>query len=391
MKTRFFFDFMVMQFKNMRGRHWWLSLLVWFILAFPAAARELRVAIEEGVSQVKIGSSTNATVTDGTGRVLGQLAGMNGFAAQLKNGMVALDRWQAGEIKIQPTGEGYVYIGDRWYRGSIRIVSTGKALTAVNHVDLDNYLYSVLGAEMDASWPQEALKAQAVAARSYALYEQINNFNGISDVGDTQGWQVYKGVETESPGTYAAVNATKGLFMAYNNQVILAAFHSCSGGRTENVEDVWVDPLPYLRGVQDYDEGAPGCRWSQTLSREDLSRKIPGVGNVIAFVPEKTIEKTGRIIKMKVIGDAGTKVFDGEELRQKLGLSSNLFKVIPQGGTSDKALEKTPPSAFMFQGAGFGHGLGLSQWGAYNLARQGWNYQAILTHYYQGAILAKMQ
>ncbi len=105
MKTRFFFDFMVMQFKNLRGRHWWLSLLVWFILAFPAAARELRVAIEEGVSQVKIGSSTNATVTDGTGRVLGQLAGMNGFAAQLKNGMVALDRWQAGEIKIQPTGE----------------------------------------------------------------------------------------------------------------------------------------------------------------------------------------------------------------------------------------------------------------------------------------------
>ncbi|HEY9829251.1 MAG TPA: SpoIID/LytB domain-containing protein, partial [Stenomitos sp.] len=150
------------------GRRWWLSLSFWMILVAPVQALELRVAIEDGVSQVQVGSSTKALVRDAAGQEVGELTAMNGYKAQGGGGSIALAQWRSPLLWIEPTGDGYVWIGKRWYRGRTQLVPTPKGLTAVNHVDLEQYLYSVLGAEMSASWPLEALKAQAVAARSYA-------------------------------------------------------------------------------------------------------------------------------------------------------------------------------------------------------------------------------
>jgi stage II sporulation protein D len=231
---------------------------------------------------------------------------------------------------------------------------------------------------MFPNWPQEALKAQAVAARSYALYKSSTSGNSVYDLGDTTTWQVYKGLESEAPGTYTAVNATAGQVMIYSGKVILAVFHSSSGGHTENVEDVWKQPLPYLRGVADYDQGAPVYEWTKDFSRSQLSRLISGVGNVISMTPERTTPQ-GRVITMIVKGDRSTRRLSGNDLRSALGLKSTLFVVNP---TSD---------GFQVNGRGFGHGLGLSQWGAHNLAAQGVNYQRILDHYYQNASLARIQ
>ena len=346
------------------------------MIAPAQAALELRVAIEDGVSQVKIGTSTKAVVRDGAGQVLGEIAAMNGLDAQAIAGGVAIGPWQATQIWIQPTGGGYVWIGDRWYRGNTQVVPTSKGLTAVNHVDLEQYLYSVLGSEMSASWPLEALKAQAVAARSYALYKRQTSGNSVYDVGDTQTWQVYKGVETEAKSTQIAVSSTDGQVMTYKGKIILAVFHSSSGGHTENVEDVWSEPLPYLRGVKDYDEGTPEYRWQKTFSPSELSQRL-GISNIRSLIPERTTTY-GSIKTMKVVGDSGSKSLSGSKLRQALGLKSTRFTVT------------STPTAFQIDGSGFGHGLGMSQWGAYNLARQGVNYQKILSHYYQSATLAKI-
>jgi stage II sporulation protein D len=166
--------------------------------------------------------------------------------------------------------------------------------------------------------------------------------------------------------------------MIYSGKVILAVFHSSSGGHTENVEDVWKQPLPYLRGVADYDQGAPVYEWTKDFSRSQLSRLISGVGNVISMTPERTTPQ-GRVITMIVKGDRSTRRISGNDLRSALGLKSTLFVVNP---TSD---------GFQVNGRGFGHGLGLSQWGAHNLAAQGVNYQRILDHYYQNASLARIQ
>ena len=368
---------MLKQLIQLSRRHWWFSILLWMAAQAPATAEpQLRVAIEDGVRQVNIGSSTKAVVRDGTGRVLGEIAAMNGLDAQAKVGGVALGSWQGKEIWVEPTGSGYVWIGSSWYRGRTQLVPTSKGLTAVNHVDLEQYLYSVLGSEMSANWPAEALKAQAVAARSYVLYKRQSSGKSIYDVGDTTTWQVYKGVQTEAPGTHTAVNSTAGQVMTYNGKIILAVFHAASGGHTENVEDIWSQPLPYLRGVPDYDRGTPTYQWVKTFSKSELSQRL-GVSNVSALIPERT-SRYGRILRMKVVGSSGTKYVTGSQLSEALGLKSTRFTIT------------STPTTFQLNGAGFGHGLGLSQWGAYNLANQGVNYQQILGHYYQGIALAQI-
>ena len=369
-------------FSQIKVRHWWIGIFLWLALVAPAQASViLRVAIERGVKQVKVGSSTTAVVKDSTGRTLGQLPAMSSFNAQTIPGGVALDRWQSGLFWIEPTGDGFVYIGDRWYRGRTLVVPTDRGLDVVNWVDLEEYLYSVIGGEMDAGWPQEALKAQAIAARTYALYKRNEQRNNPTyDLGATPDrWQIYKGVMSESPTIYAAVDATAGKVLTHNNEIILSVFHACSGGHTENVEDVWGNPLAYLRAVQDYDQNISACNWERTFTSDEISSRISGVGNVKEMVAEA--HSPFRSVKaLRIVGDKGTRVLKGEQVRTALRLRSTRFN-ITQGANG----------SFVLQGLGFGHGLGMSQWGAYNLARQGANHLQILGHYYQGVALTPIK
>ncbi len=370
-------------FSQIKGRHWWIGILLWFVLVAPAqAAVILRVAIERNVNQARVGSSTIATVKDSTGRSLGQLPAMSSFYAQAVPGGVALDKWQSGLFWIEPTGKGFVYIGDRWYRGRTLVLPTEKGLSVVNWVDLEEYLYSVIGGEMDTRWPQEALKAQAIAARTFALYErekQRNN-NPVYDLGASPDrWQIYKGVMSESPSTYAAVDTTAGQVLTYNNKIILSVFHACSGGHTENVEDVWGSKEPYLRAVQDYDQNISECNWVKTFSPAEISSRISGVGNVRDMIAQ-TFSPFRSVKALKIIGDQGTKVLQGEDVRTALRLKSTRFSV-----------NKSANGSFVLQGLGYGHALGMSQWGAYNLAQRGANHLQILGHYYQGVSLTPIQ
>jgi len=374
------------------SRGWMFSAFIWLAIAIPAeAAVEMRIAIEDGVNQVTVGSSTRALVRDAAGKEVGEIAAMNAFIAQPDVGKVKLDRWQGQQFWIEPTNGGYVFISDRWYRGRTLVVPTTKGLTAVNYVNVEQYLYSVLGGEMVPSWPLEALKAQAVAARSYALYQRENAANSVYDLGDTTAWQVYRGISDETASTQTAVNATASQVLIHKGRIIEAVFHSSSGGHTENVENVWTQPLPYLRGVPDFDQGTPVYEWSKKYTRADLSAAITGVGNIISMEPEQTTPH-GRVISMRIVGDAGTRNISGETLRNMLDLRSTKFKVVPEyAPTTSQAKSQVVPIGFQIQGNGFGHGLGLSQWGAYNMARQGRDYRQIVLHYYKNTILAKIQ
>lgn len=380
-----------------RDHRWLLALAIGLaslsapkMAAAQAPSLELRVAIEDGVGQVDVGSSTKAIVKDSSGRSLGELAAMSAFTAEAANGKVALDRWQTGPVWIEPTANGFVYIGSKWYRGRVLVVPTEKGLTAVNYVDLEQYLYSVLGKEMGKNWPLEALKAQAVAARSYALYQR-QHANTIYDVGDTQAWQVYEGIQDESAGTQAAVNQTAGQVLINDGQIIEAVFHSSAGGCTENVEDVWMQPLPYLRSVKEpFQEMSNVARWEETVARSQFSNLVGGVGNVES-VEIVGATPCGRVKSVRLTGDEGSRVVSGETLRSALNLKSTLF-TIERPPTISKAKTQSTPNSFVIKGRGFGHGLGLSQWGAYTMAlQQRANYQAILSLYYKNTRLAKIQ
>nr|WP_242578159.1 SpoIID/LytB domain-containing protein [Chroococcus sp. FPU101] len=359
-------------------KYGWLTVLLWMLVIAPVqAATELRVAIVKAANQVSVGSSTDALIKDGTGRTLGKLTAMSPFVAQPKTNSVAIQQFTSQQLVIEPSNDGYVWIGNRWYRGRTRLMIQGKGVTALNLVDLESYLYSVVGSEAIATWPLEALKAQAVAARTYALNKSSTGGNRFYDLDTTVQTQVYKGLETEYLSTHEAVNQTAGQILTYNGKAILAVFHSSSGGHTENVEDVWSSALPYLRGVVDYDQTAPVYQWTKTFNINEVGSLL-GVGTVKTFVPER-ITPNGRIITLKVIGAKGSKLIDDSQVRKVLDLRSTLFTVSVQ----DNMVE--------FKGRGYGHGIGLSQWGAYYLSLQGVPYDQILTHYYQQVTLTAMK
>jgi stage II sporulation protein D len=374
-------------------KSWWMALLLWLVAIAPARAElEMRVAIERDVSQVKVGSSTNATLRDGSGKVLAQIPGMNAVMAQAKAGSVSVNQLQTSQLWIEPASEaGYVFIGDKWYRGRTLVVPTNSGLTAVNYVDLEQYLYSVVGSEMPTNWSLEALKAQAVAARSYALYQRQTSANTVFDVGDTTAWQVYGGLAHEAPSTRAAVDATKGQVVTYKGQIINAVFHSCAGGFTENVEDVWSSPLPYLRGVVSPDQNLPGCQWQPiSLTPTEFSQRLGYKGSIRSVQVDR--HPHGRVLSVQLDGSAGTMNISGEDVRDKLGLKSTLFSIEAQRGrVASTGNIPASPTTFLITGSGYGHGIGLSQYGAYSLAQQNWNYQQILLHYYTDTTLAKIQ
>ncbi|MBV5257847.1 SpoIID/LytB domain-containing protein [Synechococcus moorigangaii CMS01] len=369
---------MLRSLRRLIGRPWMFSGLIWLATFAPAqAAVDLRVAVRQTAANLQVGSSTNALVKNAQGQVLGEIAGMSSFEVGRRGNQLAFDRWQATELWIEPKGDGYVWIGDRWYRGRTQLRLNSNGILAINHVDLEDYLYSVVGAEAIPSWPQEALKAQAVAARTYALKKRAENAGKPYDLDTTTATQVYKGLNSEYSTTHAAVDATTSQVMTYNGNVILAVFHSSSGGHTENVEDVWSQPLPYLRGVVDYDQSSPVYQWSKTISAAQLGQLVGDVGTVKQLVPQRATPQ-GRVVTMKVIGDRGTKNISGDQLRNLLDLRSTRINAMVQQGD------------IYIYGKGFGHGVGMSQWGANGLAAQGINYQQILRHYYQNATLAKL-
>ncbi len=354
----------------------WLFLLLWTIAITPAQAHQLRVAVAQKISQVRIGTSTTAIVSDRNGQKLGELQPQQGSIAQISNNEIKFGDLNITELWVKPQQGGYIWIGDRWYRGEVQVIPSGKQLLAINYVDLEEYLYSVLGAEMSADFPAEALKAQAVAARTYALYRSQSATEKLFDVDSTQASQVYRGLSSEANTTQAAVNATIGEIMTYQGKLILAAFHAASGGHTENVEDIWTsERLPYLRGVPDYDIGTPGYEWTKTFTNSELSKSLK-VNNIKTIAPDR-LTPFGSVVSLKILGDR-EKTLTGSQIRTLLKLRSLRFTISPT------------TEGFVFNGRGYGHGLGMSQWGAYNLAQQGMKYSSILAHYYRGIDFQKI-
>ncbi|ESA37193.1 hypothetical protein N836_04145 [Leptolyngbya sp. Heron Island J] len=365
------------------GRHSGFAALLWLLWVLPASAVELRVAIRKSVQQVQIGSSTTGVIRNSQGQAVMQLPELQPISVDTDGSRLELtdgydDFGQSNTFWLEPSGDGVVWIGDRWYRGKVKLVPVDGGVTAVNYVNIDAYLYSVVGSEMPASWPQEALRSQAVAARSYALYQKNRASRDLFyDLNSTQVSQVYKGLEGEATSTQSAVDATRGKVLTHGGKVIEAVFHSSSGGHTENSEHVWSKAVPYLKGVPDFDQNAPVYSWRAQFSLEEVGARI-GYPGTIQAVEVLSRTPQGRANRMTIIGNAGTLTITGSTFRQKLGLRSTKF---------DLAVS---PTSISVAGNGFGHGIGMSQWGARGMAERGQQYRDILTHFYNGTQLGSM-
>nr|WP_282550576.1 SpoIID/LytB domain-containing protein [Halonatronomonas betaini] len=276
----------------------------------------------------------------------------------------------------------------------------------INRVNLEEYLISVVPAEMPASWPQEALRAQAVAARSYAMF-QIGRKHAADgyDLCATVHCAVYRGINSENDRTTQAVLATTGEVGKHNGQVIDAVFSANSGGHTEASGNVWGGEREYLQGVstvsnneyefpllpaelrdflmtspESYSGRSPfasrnAYRWTWELQLSDLIDNYD-LGKIKDIeITERT--PSGYIRSLDIIGENDRVSFSGDTIRSRLGgLRSNNF-IINKSFDSDGYLER----AVLF-GAGWGHGVGFDQTASAGMATEGYNHRAIFTHFY---------
>jgi stage II sporulation protein D len=276
----------------------------------------------------------------------------------------------------------------REYRGSIEIRRSGEGrVTAINEVGLEPYLYGVIKAEIDPQWPVEAVKAQAVAARTLAV-ERLSAFRRSPtiagyDLPATTDAQVYLGVAAEDPAATGAVDGTRGRVVTYQGLPIFAAYHSNSGGHTEDSENVWGTVYPYLRGVPDpYVLGAPGASWGARLPLATVAIQLRRGGVEIPALHEiQTGRMTpwGRAITVRLLGEDGqTREVSANRFRLLVGpdvLRSTMFTISGRGPDVE------------FTGRGAGHGVGLDQWGARAMALVGFTYEQILKYYYSGVAI----
>jgi stage II sporulation protein D len=359
------------------------------LLAAPAGATDVRVAIMESDRQIVLGSSVGAVVTASEGQVLGSLDPLEPLLTRKgKGGGIQIGDIKVSSVRVTPQIKGgLVYIDKQWFRGAVEVKSAPDGLVAVNQLPMEEYLYGVATSEMPSSWPLEAIKAQAVAARSYALYQQKYRQDKPYDLGDTPAWQVYGGVEGESQKSIQAVDTTQSEIITYRGKLAEALYHASSGGQTDN------GGRNYLRSVKDYDQNAPKYRWQVSVTPDQLKPWTEGLGELLQITPSE-ISAAGRADSLKIVGTNGTKTIDADPVRIGLNLLSGRFQVAavrpPFLGAAVIGADQTPATSFTFEGKGWGHGYGMSQWGARSLAASGWKYRNILTHYYQGTKVTKL-
>ncbi|WP_013323944.1 SpoIID/LytB domain-containing protein [Gloeothece verrucosa] len=235
---------------------------------YAAPKLEIRVAVMTDAGSTNVGTSSTASIVDRNGNVLKTLSPGQGLGVYPSGSSLNMGDWQLpGVVFIQPSAGGLVYLGDRWYRGKMLLVSQGSSILAVNYVDIEEYLYSVVGSEMHSTAPMEALKAQAIAARSYALVHIIRPASPWFHLGNTQRWQVYKGVISEYNTSQQAVNATAGQILSYK------------GGIVESLYAATDDIVARAHGGRGMSQiGAYGLANDGYDHQEILGHYYPGVG-----------------------------------------------------------------------------------------------------------------
>lgn len=245
---------------------------------------------------------------------------------------------QGGVDQYIESGDGIIRLEGKPYRERLNFFNNGSKLIAINVLGMDNYLKGVVASEMPPSWHLEALKAQAVVARNYAVTNAYKHSAEGFHICNTTHCQVYGGVNSENPRTSLAVEQTSGEIMYYANKPVEGYFHSSSGGRTENSENIWGSSKPYLRGVDDpFSLGGPHDNWVVVMSSSDIRTRLYQSGVNIGEVIGMSVDQTsgnGRVLSLTVIGTNGTHTIKKERIRTFLGSSKfkSLFFTVT-GGT----------------------------------------------------------
>ncbi len=267
-------------------------------------------------------------------------------------------------------------------RGPLEIHPVPSGLAVINRINLETYVAGVVSGEVSPKWPLEALKAQAVAARTYVLYKQAENREQPFDVFASVQDQVYHGHAVRQDSVLQAITETKGQVVTYDRRPIYAAYSSTAAGPTEDALYVWALDLPYLKGVDcPFDNQAPRYDWRTTFTFDYLENQLRKEGyevGTVATLTPYTFTPSGRVDRVRLLHSRGEIILRGQDLRRIVGYSkifSTNFSIKSVGAQVEVV------------GHGAGHAVGMCQWGMREMAELGYDYQSILRHYYPGTTL----
>ena len=362
-------------------------LLVLSILLIPSkicASSDDFLKVKVGASlndeqKIKITSKSNISVVDRGFNKIIEL-GSKEVELSYKDGKASLinkDKTYSSNFST----DGYLMLASdnnlklkNEYRGYICFVKNGKSINVVNYVNIEDYLKGVVPKEIYSNAKAEALKAQAIVSRSFALSNINKNIKKGYNLDDTTSCQVYGGFTAEKPSTNKAVDDTKGQVVTYKGKIANTIFGASSGGVTADVSEVWGgNKLEYMTSFSDPYSDHP---WTLELKKEDINSILTAkgikIGDFIGF-NIKEYDSSGRIKNLELIGTNGSKEISGNTFRSYFGntkCKSTLFTISQE---NDK---------FILKGNGYGHGVGMSQYGAMNMAKEGKSCEDIIIFYF---------
>jgi stage II sporulation protein D len=357
-------------------------------LPFVAPRNESDAAIPAERIRVAILKNASNVTVDGEGIIAIR---ENGSAVALappvliKSGRSSVTVEGTAYRRLTFSASSAVYVNGKPYRGVTEVSSGENGLLVVNELPLEEYLVGLINCEISSAWPMEAVKAQAVIARTYALNRKQARSTSFYHLESSVIDQVYDGCEIEDSRARRGVAETTGEVLSYRGDVIQAFYHSNCGGRTEASENVWGKYLPYLTGVDcRYCLTSPSSAWDLKIALPEVEDRLKAAGYKVSGVTDIRAgarNSRGRLKHVVIVSARGELSLTGDQFRKAIGytvIKSTNFSVRVGNGEAG------------FSGLGNGHGVGLCQWGAKQRALDGFGYAEILSYYYPGTNLIKL-
>jgi len=351
----------------------------------------VRVRVAHEAEELKLESESACDIHDAdTGGMLGKKVPLPSGTmivpveegVSLGGKIYATDR-----MRVSPSGGEKLMLNGTRYRGEMDLARTGTGLLdAVNRVGIEDYLKGVLPREVHYFWPFAVLKAQAISSRSFAVYQVLRRKKRSYDLTADTFSQAYGGMDSERWRTTRAVEATRGRILSFRGRVFPAYFHSCCGGHTQDALRLWDEDVEPLRGGRCvWCRWTPHFRWQKRVSAKIILEALQDKGygiRRIDDIKEGARDVSGRLEYVRV--RAGNKWFDVDTKDFRSALGRKILK-------SAKFRVRKYPGFYLFSGYGWGHGVGMCQWGAFGLSVRRWNTERILEQYYPGAEIVDMK
>jgi stage II sporulation protein D len=358
------------------------------LVPWPAAAAgPMRVALGENLPAVEVGAAEAVNVTDVMARRrLFTLPGGQVIRVAPVRQALSIGGKPVATLAVRlEARRGPLRIGSRDYGGALELWRIGEGLTLINAVPLEEYVAGTVRAETSERWPAESLRAMAVVARTYAAFLQGRNAGKAFHLKASNQDQNYAGRVTEGPA-WDAARATAGQVLTWQGTVFPAFYHSDSGGFTEAAQAIFSgEGIPPLPGIRDeFSMESPNYTWALSLPLATVAERLRQGGLNVGQITGLTVLERSpsfRVARLAVEHSKGSTTLRGVDFRRLVGydvLKSTLFVPVIEKG------------AVRFEGRGWGHGAGLSQFGAKGMADRGYGYPQILSHYYPGAELSRL-